>query len=335
MSKVASLVTENNMKEILIIGPGSLTGSRFVELGKDKFEMYGAGGGMDENLTGLVSFQSLDITNQKNVEAAVSSFPGTYVMNFAGATLVDEIEKTRPADSTDKKQLDENIAYKVNVLGTKFLADACKKYDKFPIFISTGFVFDGKDGPYSEEDQVASLPDDVSWYAWTKILAENEVKKSGVENLTIRISYPYRSEYIGKLDFARNFLKVYDEYKSGIRDSIYPMFADQFLTPTFIDDIPRSVGLLLGKGEAGVFHLSSPEIVTPYDFCLELLRVARNVDNPEELIKKGSIVEFQQSHPEIAKRPVQGGEKSDKIKMLGFTPTSWKEGIRKAFEKKG
>ena len=126
MSKVASLVTENNMKEILIIGLGSLTGSRFVELGKDKFEMYGAGGGMDENLTGLVSFQSLDITNQKNVEAAVSSFPGTYVMNFAGATLVDEIEKTRPADSTDKKQLDENIAYKVNVLGTKFLADACK-----------------------------------------------------------------------------------------------------------------------------------------------------------------------------------------------------------------
>ena len=319
------------MEKILIIGPRSLTGSRFVELGKENFEMYGAGGGIDEGLEDLKSFQRLDITDFAEVEKIISNFPGDYVINFAGATLVDEIEKIRPIDPNDENALENNLAYKVNVLGTRYLAKACKENGKFPIFISTGFVFDGKRGSYSEDDPVADSPEDVSWYAWTKILAEREVENSGVENITLRISYPYRSEYIGKLDFARNFLKVYDEYKSGIRDSIYPMFADQFLTPTFIDDIPRSVSFLLEKGEAGVFHLSSPEIVTPYDFCLELLRVARNVDNPEELIKKGSIVEFQQPHPEIAKRPVHGGEKSDKISRLGFYPTNWKEGIQKAY----
>jgi|SRR3989344_8815737 len=317
------------MKKILVIGPGSLTGSRFVELGNN-FEIYGAGGSMDEGREDLAGFKALDITDEKNVYDVVSKFRGEVVINFAGATIVDEIEKTRPRVFQAETKLQENIAYRVNVLGTRFLANACQTNGKFPVFISTGFVFDGKQGPYSEEDLVATSPEDVSWYAWTKILAEREVEKSGVSNLTLRISYPYRSEYDGKSDFARSMLKVYDEYISGKRDSIYPMFSDQTLSPTLIDDIPNALEFLLQRKERGIFHLTSPEITTPYNFCLELLKVARNLESPE-LIKKGSILEFQKTHPEAAKRPVHGGEESDKIIKLGFTPTSWKEGIKIAY----
>ena len=320
-------------KKILIIGPGSLTGSRFVELIKDKYEVHGAGGNMDEGREDLVEFQRLDITNEQAVNEVISSFPGEIIINFAGATLVDKIEKTRPKNPEDQSELEQNMAYKVNVLGTRYLANVCKERGKFPIFISTGFVFDGKNGPYSEEDGFASSPDDVSWYAWTKILAEKEVENSGVQNITLRIAYPYRSEYSGKFDFARNMLKMYDDFKAGKRDSIYPMFSDQTLTPTFIDDIPASVDFLLEKQASRIFHLTSPEITTPYDFCLELLRVACGEKHPEQLIQKGSIVEFQKTHPEAAKRPVHGGEKSDKIKGMGFTPTGWKEGIKKAYGK--
>ena len=319
------------MKKILVIGPGSLTGSRFVELGKENFEMYSAGGGMDEGLAGLVNFQKMDITDERNVLDVVSNFQGEYVINFAGATLVDEIEKTRPKNPKDQSELGQNMAYRVNVLGTRYLANVCKEHGKFPIFISTGFVFDGKNGPYSEEDSVASSPDDVNWYAWTKVLAEKEVENSGVRALTLRIAYPYRSEYAGKTDFARSMLIVYDDFKEKRKDSIYPFFSDQTLTPTFIDDIPDAVAILLENDADGIFHLTSPEVATPYDFCLEILRVARGVENPETLIKKGSIVQFQRTHPELAKRPVHGGEKSDKIIKLGFTPTGWRGGIQKAY----
>lgn len=321
------------MIKILVIGPGSLTGSRFVELGKENFEIYGAGGSMDEGLGDLVRFQKLDITNEDRVLEVVKSFPGEIVINFAGATQVDKIEKTRPKNPGDQNELKQNMAYKINVLGTRHLAIACKSSGKFPIFISTGFVFDGESGPYSEEDGVAGSPDNISWYGWTKVLAEKEVEQSGVKCLTIRISYPYRSEYPGKLDFARNMLKVYDDFKSGVRDAIYSMFSDQTLTPTFIDDIPQAVSHLVVNNFTGVFHLTSLEVTTPYDFCLELLRVARGVDDPETLIKKGSIAEYQISNSEVAKRPVHGGEKSDKIKGIGFTPTGWKEGIQKAYGK--
>lgn len=325
------------MKEIilpgewLIIGPGSLVGSRFIELAK-RSVLHGAGGEIDKDAP-LESFKSLDITSPENVLEVVSAFPGQYVINFAGATLVDKIEQNRPPDPTDLSFLEQNdIAYKVNVLGTRNLIEACKKAGKFPIFISTGFVFDGKSGPYSEDDSVAQGPNDVSWYGWTKVLAEREVAASGIDGLTIRISYPYRSDYPPKSDFARNFRTLYDDARAGKRQW-YPIFTDQTLTPTFTDDLPGAVEVLVKNGAMGIYHVTSPQICTPYDFCCEILRVARGVENPQDLVPKGSLVQFQSLHPEIAKRPLKGGEKSDKIKNLGFTPTDWKTGIMLAFGK--
>lgn len=318
--------------EWLVIGPGSLVGSRFVELVQDYSIVYGAGGKNDLR-DGLKSFYPLDITDTQEVEKVITTFPGQYIINFAGATIVDEIEKNRPEDPNNQVQLDQNIAYRVNVLGTRNLIGACKKTGKLPIFISTGFVFDGEHGPYSEEDAIASASNDVSWYGWTKILAEMEAAGSGINYLMIRISYPYRSRFEAKSDFARNFLKLYDEVKSGVRESFYPIFADQILTPTFIDDLPEAVNTLISRGAKGIYHVTSSEITTPYQFCCELLKVARGVENPELIVPIGSLVEFQRNNPQLAKRPLKGGEKTDKIAPLGFVPTSWQEGIEKAFGK--
>lgn len=312
--------------KILVIGPGSLVGSRFVELLSDKgIEIYGAGGELDKGQE-LKDFQSLDITDEVQVSSVVNSFPGKYVINFAGMTDVDGIEKAKPQDPDNQQELNENLAYKVNVLGTKYLVNVCKEAGKFPIFISTQFVFDGKNGPYDEDDPL-SKREDVGWYGWTKILAEKEARDSVVENLVIRISYPYRQGYPHKSDFARTFLKLYDEVQSGVREGFYPIFTDQKLTPTFIDDLAPAVTTLIDKNTSGIFHVTSPVMTSPYEFCCELLKVARGVKNPEELVPRGSIVEFQQSHPEFAKRPIRGGERCDKIVKLGFTPTNWKTGI--------
>ncbi len=298
----------------LVIGTKSLVGSRFLELSEG-------------NITAIDS-DELDVTSEQQVEEVLANFPGEFVINFAGITDVEGVEKTRPNDSSNQEKLDQNVAYKVNVLGTRYIARACKKFGKFPIFISTGFVFDGKNGPYSEEDQVASDPNDVSWYAWTKVLAEKEILD--VNHLNIRISYPYRSEFAGKGDFARNFLNLYDGVVKGEREW-YPIFTDQILTPTFIDDLPQAVARLIDGGGKGTYHITSPLPVTPYEFCCELLKVARGVDSPENLVPKGTLMEFQNSHQGLAKKPLHGGEKIDKIQSLGFTPTAWKEGIVKAF----
>ena len=320
----------SNLDTLLVIGPGSLVGSRFIELLPSKIKVWGAGGTLDQD-SKIESFNNLDITSEEQVLEVVKNSPGDFVINFAGLTAVDEIEKTRPSDPNDLKQLEENLAYKVNVIGTRNLVNAVKKSGKAAIFISTGFVFDGKNGPYSEEDLVATSPEDVSFYAWTKVLAEKEIIDSGTHYLIVRISYPYRSSYPFKGDFARNFLKLYDEYKDGQRDSIYPIFADQTLTPTFIDDLAPAITTLIYQKQKGIFHITSPDITTPYQFACEILRTARDVNDPEHLLTKGSIIEFQKNHPGLAIRPLKGGEKSEKIAKLGFRPTGWREGIKKAF----
>lgn len=316
----------------LVIGPGSLVGSKFVEITADGGNIYGAGSSLDASNALLQGFNDLDITNSENVSAIIENFPGKYVINFAGITAVDEVEKTKPVDPTDISQLKQNLAYKVNVIGTRNVIHACKQFNKFPVFISTGFVFDGQNGPYSEDDQIADDPSKVGWYAWTKILAEKEVENSGIENITIRPSYPYRTKYKAKGDFARNFLNLYDLVEKGEK-SWYPVFTDQTLTPTFTDDFPMAVKTLIENNAIGIYHLTSPEITTPYEFCCEILRVARGVENPAEIVPKGSLIEFQKEYPKLAKRPLKGGEKTDKIQKLGFTPTSWKDGIQKAFGK--
>ncbi len=302
--------------EWLVIGAKSLVGSRFLELSEGR-------------ITAIDSDQ-LDITNSLQIEEVLNKFPGKSVINFAGATIVEAIEKDRPKDPSNQDELSQNVAYKVNVLGAGYIVAACKKLNKFPIFISTGFVFDGKNGPYNEDSPVASDPGEVSWYGWTKVLAEKVVAQAGIDYLTVRISYPYRSHYGGKSDFARNFLNLYDSVQKGEREW-YPIFTDQTLTPTFIDDLPQAILTLVENETKGIYHITSPAVTTPYEFYCELLKVARGVENPESLVPKGSLVEFQKSHPTLAKRPLHGGEKTEKIQALDFTPTNWKEGIKKAF----
>lgn len=321
---------KNLPKEILVISPSSLIASRFVEILGSKIDIYGAG--QDKNFIEkyLKDFKELDITNPKQIESVLASFPGKYVINFAAVTDVGGMEKTRPQNTDATNELEENLGYRVNVLGTQNLIDACKKTGKIPIFISTDFVFDGKNGPYSEDDEIVGSSEEVGWYAWTKILAEQKISASGIDHIILRLSYPYRKEFEGKGDIARNFLKLYDKYKNGEVGGMYPIFQDQIFTPTFIDDITDAVMVLIQNNAAGIYHLSSPELTNFYQFFCKLLKVARGVDEPEKIIPVGSLAEHIKAHPE-AKWPLCGGLKTAKIEKLGFRPTTWEEGIKKAF----
>lgn len=322
---------DNSLTEILVISPSSLIASRFVEILSPKVDVYGAGQDQSFVEQYLKDFKSLDITNPEQVFSVLKSFPGKYVINFAAITDVSGMEKNKPVNLSNEEELKQNLGYKVNVLGTKNLIDACKKLGKTPIFISTDFVFDGKSGPYKEDDPLVDSPEKVWWYTWTKILAEQIVVSSGIDYLMLRISYPYRSEYEGKSDVVRSFLSLYDKYKSGEVESIYPIFEDQIFTPTFIDDLAPAVIKLCQTQSTGIFHLASPKVANFYEFFCKVLEIARGVKKPEEVLQKGSLAKYKQDHPEY-KTPLYGGLKSDKLIKLGFIPTSWEQGIREAFE---
>ena len=95
--------------------------------------------------------------NQDQVKKALSNQESTTVIHMAAFTNVSQAYQ-----ETDDQ---DGLVYRVNVTGTKNIANACKEFGHYLIHISTDFVFDGqKDEPYTETD----TPNPIEWYGKTK-----------------------------------------------------------------------------------------------------------------------------------------------------------------------
>jgi dTDP-4-dehydrorhamnose reductase len=290
------------MKKILVIGASGLIGSRFVELARDKFEII------------AVDEKTLDIIGEQAVEEYFAKTAFDVVVNFAAFTNVDVAEKERN---------DENgLCFKLNVKAVENLAYACKKYNKFLVQISTDFVFTGNNenpGPYDEDAKIAKSMDGVGWYGWSKNRAEKLISESGSRYAIVRIAYPFSSgKYDLKLDFAKNYLKVFDEGK------LFPIFTDQTFTPLYLEDMINPLSKILEEELEGVFHIVSSDVATPFDFVEYLLKKARNV---ERVVQKGSMEEFLRAEGRTP-RPRLGGLKTEKTQSkLGIKFRTWREMI--------
>jgi len=88
---------------------------------------------------------------------------------------------------SDQKLADSrrDLAYAVNVIGTRNIADAANRHTIPLFYISTDYVFPGISGGYRETDP----PAPANFYGWTKYAGELEVRASGCEHLVIRTSF--------------------------------------------------------------------------------------------------------------------------------------------------
>ena len=97
--------------------------------------------GTVDHLTG-VDLAAIDITDRDAVLAALTSRRPDVIVHPAAFTAVDLCES------------EVDAAYKVNVLGTRHLAEAARRIDAPVFYVSTDYVFDGtKASPYLEWDE--------------------------------------------------------------------------------------------------------------------------------------------------------------------------------------
>lgn len=297
----------SNKLTLAVIGSKSMVGSRFCELAKNSFNLIKA------DLNGPIK---IDITDPKSISDFFKNHKFDYLILFSAFTDVDGAEKQR----NDKSA----ICWKINVDGVKNIAEHCKNTGRGIIFISTDFVFDGKNGPYNENDQVGNNPNAVSWYGITKIEGEKIISKLN-KYIILRISYPYRGRFKEKDDHLKRIIRQYQQ------KNLYPMFADQQITPTFIDDLAPGINLLLENKQNGIFHIASNTPTTPFKTAQKLLE---KFFGQKDKIEKGSLKEFMSSKNKTP-RPVVGGLKTNKIRSLGFNPTDWDKGIDKVYDQTG
>jgi len=302
-----------SMTHLLVFGGDSLVGSHFVKTTRHPVTALGRRDPRAENPQ-VEKFEHLDLLNVDDIESAVGRSEAEVVVNFAGATDVDGVERERPA-SPEKAT---GPAFVVNAVAPEAMARATRRTAKFLISVSTDFVFDGADGPYAEGAEPSSFSPRVSWYGWTKGEGERRIRSVDPAAAVIRISYPYRSSYAGKLDFAR---KIVDARR---RHSLPPYFSDQQVTPTWIPDVSRALEHLIESRERGVFHAASPAATTPYDFARELVS---HLGDSSSQLTEGSLAAYLQRGG-AAPRPLKGGLACHRLPDLRVPLTTWQDGIR-------
>lgn len=280
--------------KILGTGLSGLVGSRIVELLSDEYEF--------ENLS---RSSGVDIIDKEGINQAINKSSASLVIHFAAKTDVDRCEN-------DKALGENGDAWKINVLGTKNISEACQNLKKKLIYISTDFVFDGKkDSGYTEEDS----PNPQNWYGQTKYEGEKIVQNLSIPWVIIRLSYPYRSQF-SKIDFFRAML---GRLKRGEKLSVVE---DHIFTPTFIDDVAFAIKNLIKKDALGIYHVAGSQFLTPFEGAI---LIAKAFDLNQSLISKTTREEFFKNR---AARPLYLGIKNDKIEKLGVKMKTFKEGLK-------
>lgn len=289
-----------NTKNIAVIGGDGLVGSRFIELSS-------------YTTHNLDITRGCDITNPSSIQKACDPIAPSAVINFAAYTDVNSAEKQRG----DKN----GIAWKVNVNGAQNVAHYCNINDIPLIHISTDFVFRGTaadPGPYLVDKHKPRDPKSISWYGWTKKKAEDIIQLSHAHSAIVRISYPFRASFPEKTDFLRIILDLHD------KGDLYPMFSDQFITPTYIDELAEVLDILLTSFKTGIYHVASSNTCTPHEFAQYALE---HYTGSSINVKKGSIVDFLKN-TNTAHRPQFGGLSVKETELaLGINFRTWQKAV--------
>jgi dTDP-4-dehydrorhamnose reductase len=298
---------------ILVIGPSSLVGSRVIELLSSRYRISLAGKRNPFPLgKGIEGFSPLDLLDPSQISRVIRRSSAEVVINFAAMTDVEACERERRLGT-------DGISWKVNAAALGHMNKACLRARKRLLHFSTDYVFQGARGPYGEGDAPEADEDALTWYGYTKLQGEKFATASDSDCCIVRIAHAYRSRFQFRTDLARKILTLYKEGR------LYPMFVDQWITPTFVDDLAPAIDTLLGHWTGGFFHVASPDVTTPFEFAVFLISTffGSHANRP---ISKGSIAEYLAKENRL-KIPVNATLKVGKIVKLGVGPRGYKDGI--------
>ena len=290
-------------KRILITGSNGLLGQKLVDLLRKQASVdliATARGNNRLPVTEGYTYASLDITVQEEVLDIFDQFKPDVVIHTAAMTNVDTCE-------TDRDGCDV-----LNVNSVAYLIEACEKHGTYLCHLSTDFIFDGADGPYTEE----GIANPISYYGESKLKAEQLLFTSKIRWSIARTVLVYGIVP----DMSRSNIVLW--VKKSLEDGkTIQVVTDQFRTPTLAEDLAMGCWLLAKDEVEGIFNISGSDFLTPYEMAV---MTADYYGLDKSLLQKADSSTFTQT----AKRPAKTGFILDKAKkVLGYSPKTFQEGI--------
>lgn len=194
----------------------------------------------------------LNITDHTALEAVFVKYQPVYCINCAAYTAVDQAEEM------------PDLAFALNELAVKTIAENCLKYQTVLMHISTDFVFNGNSGiPLTEQFQT----DPVNVYGLSKLKGEQAIEAILNQYFIIRTSWLYSEK--GN-NFCKTMLKL-----AQSKDQL-TVISDQVGTPTYAMDLADLILKIISDRSSafGLYHYSNEGVASWYDFAKAIFEFA-------------------------------------------------------------
>jgi dTDP-4-dehydrorhamnose reductase len=225
-----------------------------------------------------VSAVSVDLTDPADAVRFVESAEADWIVHTAALTDVDRCER------------EPELARRVNTDTTRNLIAAVDGTSTRIAYLSTDYVFDGRDGPGREDDP----PAPINVYGRTKLAGELALREAGSRHLIIRsasflgVGGPARSTFVEAMATA---------LRSGTR---LRAATDQRSNITPVGFLAAAVVELLAHGASGIWHVAGREIISRAELDL---RIADLVGADRALVEPVPYAALGR----VAPRPLNGG----------------------------
>jgi dTDP-4-dehydrorhamnose reductase len=272
--------------KLLIIGGSGFLGSTLTEYILSDYEIHVTFNKNPIQNSNIQSTQIDLLTDREKIIDLIKSFQPDIVVHTVAHSSVDLCE-------TNNKIADE-----LHVDVTQDIANICSKINSKLIYISSDFVFEGQlNKKYTEEDK----PNPINYYGKTKLEAEKIILESNPKNTILRTAVIYG--WHKKSRFTNWILESLSEKK------IVDPFIDQYNTPTLVDDLAKSIHLIISLKISGLYHATGKTCVNRYEFAVEL---ANSFGYDKNLIKPVTSLEKKQG----ASRPTSTCLDSRKLENM-------------------
>ena len=229
--------------KFLVTGSAGLVGSQVVkDLAKQNHTVYSCY--HNEKPVHGIPLQ-LDLTDQDKIIQTLQETKPDRIIHLAAMTNVELCE-------TEK-----DLATKINVKSTETIAKQAAKQQAFFVYVSTDYVFDGKDRMKKEYDSTNPL----GFYGKTKLEGEIVLNKFASSWCIARTSTPFGIHH-KKKSFPL-WIKENLEAKKEI-----PVLVDQFTSPTFVPNLSKMLIEVATRQITGIIHLAGATRISRYELAI-------------------------------------------------------------------
>lgn len=233
----------------------------------------------------------MDITSKESVADFMNKYKPSVVFHNAAFTAVDKAE-----------QMPDEV-YKVNALGPKYIAEACKKANAKMVYISTDYVFDGLGEIPFEIDHPKN---GLSIYGKSKSQGEDFVINTLDKYFIVRISWAFG---INGNNFVKTMLKLAQMGKTELN-----VVNDQIGSVTYTADLAVLLCDMIETEKYGIYHATNEGYISWDTFAREIFKL----EGLNVKVNGISTIEYKKLVPNQADRPLNSRMSKKSLDEAGF-----------------